>query len=251
MVRFILVFAVATLAVFHAGIVRADDASAQASFQSRMRDQLRNTMQQLSDAQNQLATAQAAQAQDEKDKADLQTKLDAANTKLKDMAQQSATDKDTSDKSIAGLNAQLTAETKQIGALDGAIAQWKAAYNQVLLLAKNTEDARAKLAGQRAMLERLVDDREVKNAELYKTGMEILDRYEHFGLGEALEAKEPFIGTTRVRMQTFVQDYQDKLMDERVSPGQPVSTPPPRKDPAPSGIKTAQTSADADRSTSP
>ena len=224
--------------------VRGDDAAAQASFQSRMRDTLRNTMQQLSDAQGQLAAAQAAQAQGEKDKADLQAKLDVANTELKDQTQKSAADKDTSDKSMATLNAQVAAETKQIGVLDGAIAQWKAAYNQVLLLAKNTEDARLKLAAAKAQLERTVDDREVKNAELYKTGMVILDRYEKYGLGEALTAKEPFIGTTRVQMQTFVQDYQDKLMDERVSPGQPVSTPPPKKSAAAaSEVKTAQNSA--------
>jgi hypothetical protein len=221
--------------------IHADDA-ANAAFQSRMRDTLRNTMQQLNDAQNQLATAQAAQAQSDKDKADLQAKLDAANGQLKVLADQSAADKDTAAKSIAALNDQIATQTKQIAQFTDALAQWKVAYNQSAQLAKNTEDARAKLAGEKILLERLVDDRELKNAELYNTGTEILTRYEKFSFGDAITAKEPFIGITRVKLQTLVQDYQDKLLDERISPGQPVSTPPPpaAKLRPTEGIKTAQ-----------
>jgi DNA repair exonuclease SbcCD ATPase subunit len=224
--RFLLVVA---LVLFPLLSARADDAdaAAQASFQTRMRETLRNTMQQLSDAQNQLATAQAAQAQSDKDKTDLQAKLDVANGQLKSLAEQSAADKDAATKSIAALNDQVAEANKQITALNDALAQWKVAYSQSALLAKNTEDARAKLAGEKLLLERLVDDRELKNAELYNTGVEILDRYEKFSIGDAISAKEPFIGITRVRLSELVQDYKDKLLDQRISPGQPVSTPPP------------------------
>ena len=206
---------------------RADDAAALASFQSRMRETLRTTMQQLSDAQGQVATLQAAQVQSDKDKADLQAKLDALNTQLKALSDQSAADKDAATKSIATLNDQAATQTKQIAAQSDAIAEWKVAYNQVAQLAKNTEISRAQLAGEKAQLQRLVDDRELKNAELYRTGDEILDRYEKFSLGEALTAKEPFVGVTRVRMETLVQDYKDKLTDARISPGQPATTPAP------------------------
>jgi len=205
----------------------ADDASAAASFQTRMRETLRNTMQQLSDAQNQVATLQAAQAQSDKDKADLSAKVDALTAQLKSVTQQAAADRDASAKSIAALNEQTAAETKQIGALDDALSQWKVAYNQMTALAKSTEEKRAELDTEATILKRVVDDREVKNAELYNTGMEILTRYEKFGLGEALEAKEPFVGVHRVRLEELVQDYKDKLLDRRVIPGQPVSTPPP------------------------
>ena len=70
------------------------------------------------------------------------------------------------------MNDQIAAQTKQIGQLNDALAQWKVAYNQAAQLAKNTEEARAKLAGEKILLERLVDDRELKNAELYNTGTE-------------------------------------------------------------------------------
>ena len=59
-------------------------------------------------------------------------------------------------------------------------------------MARAKEAERAKLQTQGIELQRRVDDRERKNAELFKTGMEILTRYEKFSLGDALSAKEPF-----------------------------------------------------------
>jgi hypothetical protein len=52
---------------------------------------------------------------------------------------------------------------------------------------------------------------------MYELGMEILDRYEKFGLGEALTAKEPFTGITRTKFETLVQDYEDKLVDQTIT----------------------------------
>ncbi len=70
--------------------------------------------------------------------------------------------------------------------------------------------------------------------------MEVLDRYEKFSLGDAISAKEPFVGVTRVHLQELVQGYQDKLLDSRISPGQPPTTPPPAQ---PAQMKTAQNSS--------
>ena len=53
------------------------------------------------------------------------------------------------------------------------------------------------------MLRRKVDDREAKNYELFKLANEILTRYEKFGLGEALTAREPFTGLTRVKRENL------------------------------------------------
>ncbi|MCE0484089.1 MAG: hypothetical protein LV479_07615 [Methylacidiphilales bacterium] len=201
------------------GTLRADDQSA--TTESRLRDALRNTMGQLRDAQNQLVTLQAAQARSDKDTADLKAKVDAFNAQITTLTKQSADDKATSDKSIADLNAQVTDQAGQIARLNQSLAEWKNAYNQVTQLAAAREDARAKLALQVVLLQRTVDDREAKNLELYKTGSEILTRYEKFGLGEAIEAREPFVGLSRVKLETLVQGYKDKLLDQTITPGQP------------------------------
>ena len=68
-----------------------------------------------------------------------------------------------------------------------------------MAIANDTEAKRAKLAELSIHLQRMVDDQKQKNEEMYKTGMEVLDRYEKFGLGEALFAKEPFVGITRTK----------------------------------------------------
>jgi hypothetical protein len=63
-------------------------------------------------------------------------------------------------------------------------------------------------------------------------GSEILTRYEKFGLGEAIGAKEPFTGLTRVKLQELVQDYKDKLLNQTVKAGQPLDSSTPASPPS-------------------
>ena len=172
---------------------RADD-TPQATTESRLRDALRSTMQQLQDAQGQIATLQATQAQSDKDNADLKAKVDALTAQIASLNQQSAEDKTASDKSIADLKSQNTDLTAQIAKLNEALAAWEKDDKEYIELAKEKEAARAQLAIQVILLQRVVDDRETKNLALYNLGNEILTRYEKFSLGDALGAKEPFTG---------------------------------------------------------
>ena len=48
--------------------------------------------------------------------------------------------------------------------------------------------------------------------------MEILSRYEKFGLGTALTAREPFTGITRARLQSLVDEYDEKISAQRIKP---------------------------------
>ncbi len=234
--------AMVLLAVLSSGISKADDAPS--TTESRLRDALRNTMLQLRDAQSQAATLQAAKDQADKDNADLKAKVDTLNTQITTLTKQSADDKDAADKSIAALNAQVADQTGQIGRLNDALKQWKDAYNQTTQLAALKETARAQLAVQAALLQRTVDDRETKNIALFKLGNEILTRYEKFGLGDALGAKEPFVGISRVKLETLVQDYKDKLLNQAVTAGQPPISPA-------SGSSSSHPSAKAGQEPSP
>ena len=262
---------------------RAQDAGPN-PIETKLRDALRTTMLQLRDAQNQIATLQEAQTQSDKDKADLNAKMDDLNKQVKSLIDQAATDKAASDKTIADLkqsqddlvtqmvdtlSTQINSLDKptpnSTGALTKAIAGmktanpaltkaldqygtdiqlWTTGYEQYVQLATKTEAERAKLAVEVIGLQRVVADRETKNLELYRTGKEILDRYENYSLGDALAAKEPFVGLTRAKLEELVQDYKDKLTDQRITIGQPpamavrppqagtsvtTSAPPPQK----------------------
>ena len=199
-----------------AGFLHADDQSA--AIESKLREALRNAMLQARDAQNQVVTQQAQQAQSDKDNADLKAQLLALNGRIADLTKQSATDKATSDAAIDGLKSQVTDLTGQIGAFTTSLEAWKKDDAEKTALAANKEAARAELAGQVITLQRLVDAREAENMKLFATGNEILTRYEQYGLGEALEAKEPFTGIARVKLQEQVQDYRDKLLDHVITP---------------------------------
>jgi SMC interacting uncharacterized protein involved in chromosome segregation len=149
------------------------------------------------------------------------------NTLLSDKAQLEQEKKTLTGK-VDALNKQVAEDKKQLEALEAkqkelddtkeSLAKWKAAYEQIQTAAQKSDAERSKLASESIILRRKVEDRERKNLELYKTANQILTRYEKFGLGEALSAKEPFTGITRVKLENQVQDYQDKIADERVKP---------------------------------
>ena len=115
---------------------------------------------------------------------------------------------------VDGLKSQVAGLEKEIAQLKGAMESCK----QAAELARAKETERAKVVEEVVSgLERLVADRQTKNLALYQIASEILQRYQKFGLGDALAAREPFIGITRVKLQNQVQGYQDKLLNQRTT----------------------------------
>ncbi|HEY5792010.1 MAG TPA: hypothetical protein VIS74_01850, partial [Chthoniobacterales bacterium] len=169
----------------------------------------RATMIQLRDAQAQIATLQATQVENEQKITDLTAQLET-------LANQAAADQQTAKKTIDDLNARITEQDTKLAQLIEALGKWKKAYNQAADLARAKENERAKLANKVILLDRRIADQQTKNDALYQIGNEILTRYEKFSLGDALTAREPFVGITRVKIQNLVQDYQDKLTDQKI-----------------------------------
>jgi chromosome segregation ATPase len=166
--------------------------------ETKLREALRNTMLQLRSAQNDRAALQASQTENEE-------KLKKLTAQVEGLNKQAAA----AEKATAGQEAQL-AKFKE------ALQRWEAAYKQAVEIANTKEAARAKLASDVIDLQRRVADQQSRNAAMFRTASEILTRYEHFGLGEALAAKEPFVGVTRVKLENLVQEYEDKLVDDRI-----------------------------------
>jgi uncharacterized lipoprotein YehR (DUF1307 family) len=185
-----------------------------------------------------VATANADDAKLKQMFQTLSSRLRAAeterNTLISDKAQLEQ-EKKTLTAKVDALNKQVAADKVQLDTLEAkqkelddtkeSLAKWKAAYEQIQTAAQKSEAERARFASEAIILKRKVDDRERKNLELYKTANEVLTRYEKFGLGEALSAKEPFTGITRVKLENQVQDYQDKIADSKVKPEDAASQP--------------------------
>jgi chromosome segregation ATPase len=170
---------------------------------ARLRETLRTLTLRLRSAETERNTLLSDKAQLEQEKKAISGKVDALNKQV-------AADKEKLD--------QLDAKQKELDDTKESLGKWKTAYEQIQAAAQKSEAERAKLAGESIILKRKLEDRERKNLELFKTANEILTRYEKYGLGEALLAKEPFSGIARVKLENQVQDYQDKIADERVKP---------------------------------
>jgi chromosome segregation ATPase len=177
--------------------------------EARLRETLRSLTLRLRSAETERNNLLTEKAQFEQEKKTMTEKVNA-------LTKQAAVDKET----IANLSAKTEEQEKTLAETREALDKWKAGYEQIVAAGKKSEAERVRLAGEAIVFKRKVADRERKNAELFKIGSEILRRYEHFGLGDALAAREPFTGITRVKLENLVQDYQDKLTDAEVKPDQ-------------------------------
>jgi chromosome segregation ATPase len=181
---------------------------------AKFREALKDTMLKLRAAQTDLANAQAAQYAAEAKATELTAKTES-------LAKDLANERNTSTNMIADLNKKIADRDNSILELNAALAKWKKSYGEVAKLASKREGQRAQLDTKRIELERKVQEEQQKNIEMYQAGMEILDRYEKFGLGDAILAREPFTAAKRVKFQNLVQDLSDKLTDARIPADQP------------------------------
>jgi chromosome segregation ATPase len=202
-----LVLALALPVALHA----AGDDDPQAAINAKLREGLRNMTLQLRDAQGQLATLTATHAQDEVTIKDLTAKLEK-------LTKASAADKAAADKTIADYEAKFAAQDARNAQQVVALSKWKKGYEELLAKAKEIDAKRAELATQKIELDRKVADLQRRNIALYDLGKEILHRYERYGLGDAILAREPFVGVSKVKFENYIQDNADKLADQKAKP---------------------------------
>jgi chromosome segregation ATPase len=174
----------------------------------RLRTELRDTTLQLRSAQSELADAQALQASTVGDR-------DAAVAQRDALKKQLASAQTAAEKSVGDLQSQLVALKAENARLSDALNKARSTIESATRDNQDESARNAKLKSETIVLSRKVSDLESKNLALFLTGNEILTRYQDFSLGTALSAKEPFVGSTRTRLENLIQDYQDKLSDQR------------------------------------
>jgi len=217
--RFLAVFALCLLPL-------GASAQQQETPEAKLRDALRNSTLQLRKAQSDTAALQVTQAEAENERDTFKKQLDA-------LTKQSEKDRAKAEKELADLSAKTTVLEANNAKLIAELTKTRDALQQAVDVAKTKELARSNLEIHVAELERTVADREGKNVALVKVAQEILDRLHRFGLGDAIKAKEPFIGAKRVQVQALVQDYNDKILDQKYQPGTPAAAPSPSATPKP------------------
>lgn len=182
---------------------------------TKLRSQLRSSLQQLRSLQSEHATLQAAHSESETRLKELELKLSQSAKQEAELEarvrslQQAA--KDSSDRH----RKEIAERDQAIQKFQHALQQWQAACQQASQTAETKEQERAKLASEAIVLRREIAARETQNVALYRIADEILDRYENHALGRAILAREPFVGTTRVSIENLVQSYKDAILAQR------------------------------------
>jgi len=217
--QFFLLLAATALVAGLLTALTARGADQTGSPEARLRDALRNTMVQLRTVSTDRDNLQAQVT-------DLQSQKDDLTKQVADLTKKIAAQGDADSKAITELKGRVSDQEDSIAKLQQAFEKEKQDHVKAVSVANDTEAKRAKLAELAIHLQRNIDDQKRKNDEMYRIGMEVLDRYEKFGLGQALFAKEPFVGITRAKFQTLVQDYEDKLTDQRITEQQTPAQKP-------------------------
>lgn len=189
----------------------AEEADPAMAALKRMRDQLRTIMLQQQKTEAERAALAA-------EKVTLEEKVSSLDTNLKKLAKESNLQKETDSKAIADLQDKAAKQAAEIVRLQESLAAWKKGHAEVVDAAKKIDAQRAEYAARAILAERKLADANRKNLDLYNIGLEILSKYEGFGLGTAITAREPFTKSMRVKLENYVQDFGDKLQDGRVQP---------------------------------
>jgi chromosome segregation ATPase len=181
---------------------------------AKLRDAARNAILQVRQLEDERAALQAKQAESDQTITSLKQQVDAL---TKQLAGPATVKKDEFDRMQTEFEAKLTAQTDQIGKLNEVLQQWKAALEQARgVVGKQATDLKA-ATGERDELKDRDTKCEAKNARLFTVGNQILDRLKTFTVQDAVKKFEPFVGTKRVELENLAQDFQDKLLDQKVS----------------------------------
>jgi chromosome segregation ATPase len=213
----------AFLAVILPGALLVLPAAAQE--RDRERAQLQRLQQQLSVLQREKAGLQSEKAQ-------LEEKLKGAEASAEELKSRAA--------GAAGRAAQLQKELevsrkgadgeKQAReAVEKRLADLQRRFDELTARQQETAAALAGRDGEaKALGARLAAEQQryatcgAANARLYLIGRDLLERYENKSCGAILLESEPFTRLKRVELENLVEDYRDRLDEQRVAPKPPA-----------------------------
>jgi chromosome segregation ATPase len=170
----------------------------------RLREALRNATAQARALEDQRAALQAKLTAAEQERDRLRMQNEAYRTQVRDAEQAYR-------EAVKEFNARLAER-------DETLEKWKSAYAEAADVARSKEAERLKLDGEVTSLKASNKSCTAKNAQLVKTGNDILTQYDAMNPMQKLIVHEPLSGIPRVEHQNAVQDYRDKILDQQVKP---------------------------------
>ena len=170
----------------------------------RLREALRSATMQNRTLEDQRVALQAKVTEAERQVADLKTQVSAAKAETKQAEQDYR-------QAVADFNARLEERNQTLD-------KWKDAYTEAATVARTKDAERAKFEGEANTYKASTKACLVKNQQLVKLGREILGVYENVHFGGMLLAREPALGIRRVDVQNLLQDYGEKILQQKIEP---------------------------------
>ena len=183
--------------------IAGSDARADADT-DRLREALRSATAQTRALEDQRTALQAKVAEADREKAAMVAQITAAKAQVKEVEK-------THREAVAEFNERLEDRNQ-------TLEKWKGAYEEAATVARAKDAERAKFEGQAAAFKASTKSCVAKNALLTKVGRELLHRYEGVSFGDMVVVNEPLVGARRVQVQNLLQDYDDKLLEQKVTP---------------------------------
>jgi chromosome segregation ATPase len=179
---------------------------------SREREALRRVQQQLSQAQGDLASAEQEKARLAADLEKAQAASKAEEGKVARLQQGLGANK----QQLTAASSELAQVKETLATTAQELAETRKTLAETTQTLQQTEAEKRRLETVKASNERDIAACEHKNLALYEVGRSLMDRFEHKSCGEILAEKEPFTGIRKVETENLLEEYRDKLDEQKL-----------------------------------
>jgi len=186
---------------------------------SREREALRRAQMQLQQVQGQISTLEQEKAQLGKERDQARKEARSVQARLRRSERGLADEKARGEqwvKEIEALKQDLASTRSRRAETESKLAETAKTLSQTQQNLARTEADKRALESVKARQEREIGACEGKNLKLYQIGRELMTRFEQKTCGEILAQKEPFTGLRRVQVENLLEEYRDKLDEQKL-----------------------------------
>jgi chromosome segregation ATPase len=207
---------IAIIRVLAALLVIGTTVPAHADDEKRLRDQLREEHRRALSLAAQLADSAAQNETLQQQLADEKAHSDT----LRQQAEQETVKNQALQHQMADQKSQFDS---QQAAAEKLLDKWRGSYESLVQQAKKIDGERRdyfqkaqSFQARSEQEEKQIASCTVKNKALVGIGNDLINLYKNKGIGDVLADNEPFLQLSRAKMENLMQDYGDKIYDQKV-----------------------------------
>ncbi|MEQ1592648.1 MAG: hypothetical protein ABL892_09695 [Thiobacillaceae bacterium] len=186
---------------------------------SREREALRRMQQQLSQVQGQVGALEEEKTRmaDDLDKAQKSSKsVESKAERLQRELGAGKRQQVSLTKELTVTREELATTTQRLAETQKALSETSNKLTDTTRTLQQTDAEKRNLESIKQRNERDIASCERKNVALYELGRSLMYRFENKSCAETLAQKEPFTGLKQVETENLLEEYRDKLDDQKL-----------------------------------